>query len=66
MDSKPPIIPPPKLSAENLTDPAHIKNVDPSMLNGGGGRFQRLSGPDGPFHAAAVAAALLLPAPIET
>ncbi len=66
MDSNQTIPPPPDTPAENLTDPAHIKNVDPSMLNGGGGRFQRLSGPDGPFHAAVVAAALLFPAPIET
>lgn len=65
MDSNQPIPPAPDTPADNLTDPARM-TVDPSMLNGGGGRFQRLSGPDGPFHAAAVAAALLFPTPIET
>lgn len=65
MDSNP-ILPPPQEPAKDRTDPARIMHVDPSMLNGGGGRFQRLSGPDGPFHAAVAAAALLFPAPIET
>lgn len=65
MDSNP-IPPPPQEPAKDRTDPARAMTVDPSMLNGGGGRFQRLSGPDGPFHAAVVAAALLFPTPIET
>jgi hypothetical protein len=62
MDSNP-IPPPPPIPAQDPAYPAQIMTADPSMLNGGGGRFQRLSGPDGPFHAAA---ALLLPTPIET
>ena len=47
MDSIQPTIPPLETPAENLKEPARVWNVDPSMLNGGGARFQRLYGPEG-------------------
>lgn len=66
MDRIQPDISPPDTPLENLKAPARILIVDPAMLNGGGGQFQRLFGPDGPFETAAPPMIRLFPALIET